>query len=170
MASSQSRSPWYNDYNVAIGFKFLMIILLRINWNFVCTWLVNKVKRWPIVRAIYTLLWWNLDNFWSVILQVNNVCLDAENATIIFPTVVGAWLLAVTLGVVGGTKLLQLGSKVVGSFSYSLIFFTYAVMISSGLVVHCVYLVECGVQPPTTPVSTVWATVVADAEISNDKT
>ena len=90
-----------------------------------------------------------------MILQVNNVCLDAENATIIFPTVVGAWLLAVTLGVVGGAKLLQLGSKVVGSFSYSLIFFTYAVMISSGLVVHCVYLVECGVQPPTTPVSTV---------------
>ncbi|XP_065899752.1 uncharacterized protein [Dysidea avara] len=65
--------------------------------------------------------------------------------------IVGAWLLAVTLGVVGGAKLLQLGSNVIGSFSYSLIFFTYAVMISSGLVTHCVYLVECGVQPPSTP-------------------
>lgn len=66
--------------------------------------------------------------------------------------VVGAWLLAVTIGVVGGAKLWALGPSVVGSFSYSLIFYTYAVMISSGLVVHCLYLVECGVNPPT-PVS-----------------
>ena len=66
--------------------------------------------------------------------------------------VVGAWLLAVTIGVVGGAKLWGLGPSVVGSFSYSLIFYTYAVMISSGLVVHCLYLVECGVNPPT-PVS-----------------
>ena len=63
--------------------------------------------------------------------------------------VVGAWLLAVTIGVVGGAKLWSLGPSVVGSFSYSLIFYTYAVMISSGLVVHCLYLVECGVQPPS---------------------
>ena len=66
--------------------------------------------------------------------------------------VVGAWFLAVTIGVVGGSKLWGLGPSVVGSFSYSLIFYTYAVMISSGLVVHSLYLVECGVSPPT-PVS-----------------
>ena len=69
---------------------------------------------------------------------------------IIFTTliVVGAWLLAVAIGIVGGAKFWRLGPSVVGSFSYSLIFYTYAVMISSGLVVHCLYLVECGATPP----------------------
>jgi len=84
-----------------------------------------------------------------------NILTFAIPFNVVFPAVVGAWFLAVTLGVVGGAKLLQLGSSVIGSFSYSLIFFTYAIMISSGLVTHCVYLVECGIQPPTTPVSIV---------------
>ena len=63
--------------------------------------------------------------------------------------VVGAWFLAVIIGVVGGAKLWSLGPSVVGSFSYSLIFSTYVMMISSGLVVHCLYLVECGLAPPS---------------------
>jgi len=36
-----------------------------------------------------------------------------------------------------------LGPAVLGSLSYSLTYFTYAVMITSGLLVHCILLYEC---------------------------
>ena len=63
--------------------------------------------------------------------------------------VVGAWVLAILIAVIGGNRLSQLGPSVVGSMSYSVTFYTYGVMISSGLIVHSLYLVECGTQDPT---------------------
>ena len=66
---------------------------------------------------------------------------------VFFPTVVGAWLLAILVGVgIGGNFLSKLGPSVLGSLCYSITFYTYAVMITSGLVVHSLFLVECGVQ------------------------
>ena len=41
---------------------------------------------------------------------------------------------------------MELGQTVVGSLAYSLTYAMYAVMISSGLVVHCLFLVECGAE------------------------
>lgn len=58
-------------------------------------------------------------------------------------------MLAVVIGLVGGARVHQLGPTVPGSLSYSVTFFMYAVMITSGLFVHCLYLVECGAAPPS---------------------
>jgi hypothetical protein len=62
---------------------------------------------------------------------------------------VPAWILAVVIGVVGGWQLQWLGPSMLGSFSYSITFFMYAAMITSGLFVHCLFLVECGAAPTT---------------------
>lgn len=61
--------------------------------------------------------------------------------------VVPAWLLAVVIGVGGGNALQRLGPSVTGSFSYSITFFMYAAMITSGLITHSLFLVECGAGP-----------------------
>ena len=37
-----------------------------------------------------------------------------------------------------------LGSRYRGTLTYSVTFLLYAIMITSGLIVHCVFLVECG--------------------------
>ncbi len=65
--------------------------------------------------------------------------------------VVGAWLGAVVIALYCGTKLVRLGPSVNGSLSYSLSYFTYGLMISSGLIVHCIYLVECTGGKPKEP-------------------
>ena len=62
---------------------------------------------------------------------------------------VPSWLLAVVVGVYFGFKFLALGEHVRGSLFYSLTFFMYSAMITSGLVVHCLFLVECGAQAPS---------------------
>ena len=64
--------------------------------------------------------------------------------------VVGAWVLAVLVGaVVGGRSLAGLGLRVRGAVAYAITFYAYAIMITSGLVVHSLYLVECWQQQPT---------------------
>lgn len=63
--------------------------------------------------------------------------------------VVPSWVLAVVIGIVGGLRLKQLGPSIPGSLTYSFTYFTYAVMITSGLIVHCLFLVECGAAPVT---------------------
>ena len=62
--------------------------------------------------------------------------------------VVGSWVIAVFIGLTCGSVLGKFGPSVVGSLSYSLSYYTYAVMITSGLVVHSLYLVKCGNEPP----------------------
>lgn len=52
-------------------------------------------------------------------------------------------MIAVALGFGFGWKLFTLGRQVTGSLAYSFTYFMYAVMITSGLVVHCLFLVEC---------------------------
>lgn len=64
-------------------------------------------------------------------------------------SVVPSWLLAVLIGLTLSVQFIRLGPAVTGSLSYAITFAMYAVMISSGLVVHCLYLVECGGQSPT---------------------
>ena len=64
-------------------------------------------------------------------------------------TVVPSWILAVVIGVTAASMFHRLGPSVTGSLSYAVTFATYAVMISSGLIVHCLYLVECDAQTPT---------------------
>ena len=54
--------------------------------------------------------------------------------------------MAVFIGLYFGTKFISLGEHVTGSLAYAITYFMYAVMISSGLVVHCLFLVECGAQ------------------------
>ena len=61
--------------------------------------------------------------------------------------VVPSWALAVVIGLFFGHKFYSLGPSVVGSLSYSITYTMYAVMITSGLIVHCLFLVECGAQP-----------------------
>ena len=56
-------------------------------------------------------------------------------------------MLAVLIGVVGGLHLYHLGPSTTGSLSYSITFIVYATMITSGLVVHCLFLVECDAAP-----------------------
>ena len=58
--------------------------------------------------------------------------------------VVGSWLLAVIIGLGACCQLERLGPAVRGSLAYSIVYMMYAVMITTGLVVHCLYLVECG--------------------------
>ena len=58
--------------------------------------------------------------------------------------VVPSWILAVIIGLFSGYKFHSLGPSVVGSISYSITFIMYALMITSGLIVHCLFLVECG--------------------------
>ena len=58
-------------------------------------------------------------------------------------------MLAVVIGVVGGASLCRLGPSITGSLSYAVTFFLYATMITSGLFVHCLFLVECGAAPPS---------------------
>ena len=64
--------------------------------------------------------------------------------------VVGSWLLAVIIGVGACCQLERLGPAVRGSLVYSIVYLMYAVMITTGLVVHCLYLVECGKSQPST--------------------
>lgn len=61
--------------------------------------------------------------------------------------VVPSWVVAVVLGTCFSWKFCGLGRQVTGSLAYSVTFLMYAVMMTSGLVVHCLYLVECGAQP-----------------------
>ena len=75
--------------------------------------------------------------------------------------VVPAWILAVVIGVVGGWRLKQSGPSMLGSFSYSVTFFMYAAMITSGLFVHCLFLVECGAAPATEVTSHMYSDVTA---------
>ena len=63
--------------------------------------------------------------------------------------VVPSCLLAVVIGLCGSYKLHQLGTAVTGSLSYAITFALYALMITSGLVLHCLLLVECGQAPVT---------------------
>ena len=67
---------------------------------------------------------------------------------IVYFTVLGSWLLAVLIGTIGGYLLSTKKSSSIGSLSYSITYFTYAVMMSSGFVVHCIYSVECKVDKP----------------------
>ena len=61
----------------------------------------------------------------------------------------GAWILAVIIGIfIGGRALLSLKPSAIGSQAYTISFSTYALMITSGFVVHSVFRVECGVQKP----------------------
>lgn len=53
------------------------------------------------------------------------------------------------IGIGAGSSLSRLGPSVRGSLVYSIVYFMYAAMITSGLVVHCLYLVECGKSPPS---------------------
>lgn len=79
-------------------------------------------------------------------------------------TVVPSWVLAVVIGLVGGSRLHQLGPTVPGSLAYSITFFMYAAMITSGLFVHCLYLVECGAGPPS-KVSHKWSGFSREIEL-----
>ncbi len=56
-------------------------------------------------------------------------------------------MIAVLLGLYFSARFASLGSNVTGSLSYALTFALYGIMITSGLVVHCIYLVECGGEP-----------------------
>jgi len=62
---------------------------------------------------------------------------------------VPSWMGAFSIGMIGGVVIWRLGPRVVGSRSYAVSYFTYAVMMTSGLVVHCLFTVECenGEQP-----------------------
>lgn len=60
---------------------------------------------------------------------------------------VPSWLLAVALGLLFSIRFASLGPNVTGSVSYAFTFALYGIMITSGLVVHCIYLVECGGEP-----------------------
>lgn len=60
--------------------------------------------------------------------------------------VVPSWILAVIIGIFSGYKFYNLGPSVTGSLSYSITFVMYALMITSGLIVHCLFLVECGAE------------------------
>lgn len=60
--------------------------------------------------------------------------------------VVPSWILAVIIGLFFGHKFYSLGPSVTGSLCYSISYTMYAVMITSGLIVHCLFLVECGAQ------------------------
>jgi hypothetical protein len=62
-----------------------------------------------------------------------------------------AWVLAVIIGLYGWFKISRLGPSVPGSISYADTFFMYAMMITSGFVVHSLFLVECGAAPVTQP-------------------
>lgn len=57
--------------------------------------------------------------------------------------VVPSWGLAVLLGLFFGYKFFSFGQQVTGSLAYSLTYLMYAVMITSGLFVHCLFLQEC---------------------------
>ena len=59
------------------------------------------------------------------------------------------WVLAVVIGVVGGWKVFKFGPSVTGSQTYSITFYMYAAMITSGFLTHSVFLVECGAAPVT---------------------
>lgn len=63
--------------------------------------------------------------------------------------VIGAWLLAVFIGTAASYILTIRKSSSIGSLSYSITYFTYALMISSGFVVHCLFYVECKAERPT---------------------
>ena len=69
--------------------------------------------------------------------------------------VVPSWVLAYVGGLYGAYKLYSLGPSTTGSLSYAITFAMYAAMISSGLVVHCLFLVECG-QAAVTQVHVQW--------------
>lgn len=59
-------------------------------------------------------------------------------------------MLAVLLGLYFSSKFFRLGAgHVTGAWTYSFTYLLYAIMISSGLVLHCLFLVECGAQPET---------------------
>ena len=73
----------------------------------------------------------------------------ANIQTNIVHAVVPSWVLAVLIGVVGGVRLSPLGHRSSSSLSYSLTFFLYAIMITSGLFVHCLFLVECEAAAPS---------------------
>lgn len=73
-----------------------------------------------------------------------SLSLDICNALL-----VPSWMLAVVIGTCFGVRFLELGRQVTGSLAYSITYLMYAVMISSGLVVHCLFLVECRVQSPS---------------------
>ena len=66
-----------------------------------------------------------------------------------FAIVLPAWVLAVIIGLYGWFKISRLGPSVPGSISYADTFFMYAMMITSGFVVHSLFLVECGASPVT---------------------
>ncbi len=51
------------------------------------------------------------------------------------------------LGLFFSVRFASLGPNVAGSLSYAITFGLYGIMITSGLVVHCIYLVECGGEP-----------------------
>jgi len=61
--------------------------------------------------------------------------------------VVPSWVLAVIVGLCGSYKLYHLSPAVTGSLSYAITFAMYALMITSGLFVHSLFLVECGQAP-----------------------
>lgn len=72
------------------------------------------------------------------------------------------WLLAVAIGLGGAHAVLTKVAKgVVGRISYSISFGTYAFMISSGFVVHCVYLLECGKVPADPNSYKIWLNIDA---------
>lgn len=81
-------------------------------------------------------------------------------------SVVPSWVLAVVIGICFSGKFYGLGRQVTGSLTYSITYLMYAIMITSGLVVHSLYLVECGARPcsqvsyaPATPLG-VWVWVL----------
>ena len=67
-------------------------------------------------------------------------CMLHSSLSLVLP----AWILAVIIGLYGRFKISQLGPSVPGSISYAVTFLMYAVMITSGFIVHSLFLVECG--------------------------
>ena len=112
-------------------------------------------SRSPTVRATRTQLSAKFSTLKYAICLVSwQISMKAFKTTVIFSPlslmrlVVGAWLLAVLIGLSAGTLLRRLGPFVTGSLSYSITFFTYAAMITSGVIVHSFFLVECGQEQP----------------------
>jgi len=62
---------------------------------------------------------------------------------------VPSWVAAFAIGMISGVVCWRLGPHVVGSRFYAVSFFTYAVMMTGGLVMHCFFTVECenGAKP-----------------------
>jgi len=83
------------------------------------------------------------------------------------PALGGAWLLAIGVGLIGGWSLLRMGSTAVGARSSAVSFLLFAIMMTSGFVVHSVFLVECGEPLPAERVGMYIAVALFDGILSS---